>query len=214
MEMDGPLPQEASAPCWDFTDDFSKQKNPLEYNYLRNPHMEHYERDMKNACLVLTGTDVTLSDMDAPTIQMVRQREFCATAGVTVFPANVQKDGRLGLAAFYSNDYHYEIYYTEKDGSGRICLSRRIHDLEAVTAEHEVSEVSRKRSASPADHRGQRKLPFLLQLRCRSTLCLSGLWRYGRAVHGDYPDDDFYGRILWNVCRTGDRCIPGVQSNI
>ena len=99
MEMDGPLPQEASAQCWNFTDDFSKQENPLEYNYLRNPHMEHYERDTQNACLVLTGTDVTLSDMDAPTIQMVRQREFCATAEVTVSPANVQKDGRLGLAA-------------------------------------------------------------------------------------------------------------------
>ena len=63
---------------------------------------------------------------------------------MTVSPANVQKDGRLGLAAFYSNDYHYEIYYTEKDGSGQICLSRRIHDLEAVTAEHEVSEASEK----------------------------------------------------------------------
>lgn len=144
MEMDGPLPQEAFTPDWDFTDDFSKEESPLEYNYLRNPHMEHYDRDARNGCLVLTGTDVTLNHLDSPTIQMVRQREFCATAEVTVSPADVQKDGRLGLAAFYSNDYHYEIYYTEKDGSGRICLSRRIHDLEAVTAEHEVSEASEK----------------------------------------------------------------------
>ena len=75
---------------------------------------------------------------------MVRQREFCATTEVTVSPENVQKNGRLGLAAFYSNDYHYEIYYTEQDGSGRICLSRRIHDLEAVTAVHEIPEASEK----------------------------------------------------------------------
>ena len=60
------------------------------------------------------------------------------------------------LAAFYSNDYHHEIYYTEKEGSGRICLLRRIHDLEAVTAEHIVTETAEIRLRILADKESYR----------------------------------------------------------
>lgn len=141
MEMDGPLPQPSDNTYWDFFDDFSKEAGSLEYNYLRNPHMENYVRDTKKQCLTLTGTEVTLNELDTPTMLLVRQREFQADAKVTVTPLRLQNRARIGLAAYYSNDYHYEIYCTEKNGKYRVCLSRRIHDLEAVTAEHELSDT-------------------------------------------------------------------------
>lgn len=138
MEMNGPLPQPPHETCWNFQDDFSKKEISLEYNYLRNPHLEHYVRDTRNQCLTLTGTEVTLNELDTPTMLLVRQRDFRADARVTITTIRLQDNGRLGLTAYYSNDYHYEIYCTQRDKSTRICLSRRIHDLEAVTAEQEI----------------------------------------------------------------------------
>lgn len=139
MIMDGPLLGEVQEINLDFSDDFTEEKNSLEYNYLRNPHMENYKRDCKNGRLILTGTDITLSMVDAPTMQMVRQREFNCKTEAAVDIIALEEGGRIGLTAFYNQCYHYEVYVTKENGTYKVCLAKQIHDLQAVTAAREIN---------------------------------------------------------------------------
>lgn len=134
LEMEGPLPRPAGPVSLDFRDDFTGEESPLEYNYLRNPRMDHYFRDWRSGRLLLTGTGVTLSDQDSPTLQMVRQRGFDCVAEAEIGVKQLGQGGRIGLTAFYNHCYHYEIYLTRSAEAWQICLGKQIHDLAAVTA--------------------------------------------------------------------------------
>lgn len=134
MKMEGPLPRPPREIRLGFRDDFARKESPLEYNYLRNPRMDHYSRDWQKRRLVLTGTDITLSDQASPTLQMVRQREFDCVAEAEIEAERLPQGGRIGLTAFYNQCYHYEIYLTRTADAWQICVGKQIHDLAAVTA--------------------------------------------------------------------------------
>lgn len=145
MRMEGLLPGTPRKRSGGFCDDFSERKPPLEYNCLRNPQIENYCRDWQNRSLLLTGTEVTLSDQDSPTLLMVRQREFDCIAETEVEVRSLAQGGRIGLTAFYNQCYHYEIYVTRSQGIWQVCLGKQIHDLAAVTARAEPESTQRLR---------------------------------------------------------------------
>ena len=142
LEMDGPLPGVADSfkpICRDFVDDFSEKEFSLHYNFLRNPHMENYVRDIEKKELILKGTELTLNDVDSPTWLGVKQKEFDVDAEVNVrLKAETVSGSRAGLTAFYNDSYHYEIYLTEENGSFYVCLAKKIHDMFAVTASAQI----------------------------------------------------------------------------
>lgn len=143
LEMKGPLPGDEVLPVnRDFADDFTDAAFSLHYNWIRNPHMEHYVRDVEKKELILKGTSVTLNDMDTPTWIGIRQKEMQVLAEVSVSLTG-QEEGkkavpRAGLGAFYNQYYHYEIYLTHEEGQWKVCLSKHIHDMFAKTAEEKV----------------------------------------------------------------------------
>lgn len=139
LDMDGPLPSEACKTDWSFFDDFSSEEPSSQYNYIRNPVAENYQRLPKERVLRLTGTDMTLSHCASPTFLGVRQREFETITTVTLSADCKDNHQCAGLTAFYNQDYHYDILLTKQDGQDRICLRKQVHDILTITASHAIS---------------------------------------------------------------------------
>lgn len=143
-EMEGPLPAaEGSCPSpydRNFSDDFSKEEMPLRYNFLRMPQLENYRR--QDGTLVLHGTEKTINDIASPTWIGIRQPEFDVEADAVINSVDFSgDDAKAGITAYYSKDYHYDIFITDLDnGQVKIKTARHIHDLYAVTNEVFISE--------------------------------------------------------------------------
>ena len=77
---------------------------------------------------------MTLNESDSPTWIGVRQKDFDTEATVHLRPVSRTQGMRIGLTAYYNNDYHYDIYLTRELEQWKICLAKHIHDMFAVTA--------------------------------------------------------------------------------
>ena len=137
--MDGPLPGEPPQKVnRDFSDDFSGKTLSLHYNFLRNPHKADYQIKPEEKKLILKGTPVTLNEADSPTWIGVRQKGFETVSMVNVSLVDEIQGMRAGLSAYYNDSYHYEIYLTKEQDGYKVCLSKHIHDMFAVTASAEI----------------------------------------------------------------------------
>ncbi len=126
----------------DFYDDFSSEIMSLHYNYIRNPKNGRYIRDVKNKRLVLHGSDVTLNETASPVWIGVRQKAFEMEADVTVGLSEAAEGARAGLTAYYNENYHYEIYLTEKAGRMFVALAKKVHDIFVETDAVEIGDAS------------------------------------------------------------------------
>lgn len=91
--------------------------------------MSHYIYDSVNTRLTLKGTDISLNEPGkSPTILSFKQPEFTTTLKAVV---NIEKSNaaRAGIAAYYNNDYHYEIYAGCEHGEKYIGFYKHIHDM-------------------------------------------------------------------------------------
>lgn len=138
LEMEGPLPAKTEPVCRDFHDDFSGEVFSGHYNFLRNPKQENYVRNPEKKTLVLKGTEVTLNEADSPTWIGIRQKDFDTETTVRLRPVSRTQGMRIGLTAYYNNDYHYDIYLTRELEQWKVCLAKHIHDMFAVTACAEI----------------------------------------------------------------------------
>lgn len=138
LEMEGPLPGKAEPVCRDFREDFTGENFSVHYNFLRNPRRENYVRMPEEKKLLLKGTEITLNEQDSPTWIGVRQKGFDTVTTMCLRPAGRTEGMRIGLSAYYNNDYHYEIYLTRESGRWKICLAKHVHDIFAVTAQMET----------------------------------------------------------------------------
>lgn len=136
--MEGTLPGEIEETDWSFRDDFSREQLNLRYAFLRNPDSSCYQLDPKHRGLRLRGTELTLNDQDSPSFLGIRQWEFSVRAEVRFSVESLQEGGRIGITAFYNEDYHYEIYVTKKSGRYYICTAKKVHD---ILAESEGMEL-------------------------------------------------------------------------
>lgn len=141
IRMEGELPGEAVSPVnLDFYDPFIKKNLDIHYNYLRNPLMENYILQPSKSRLLLKGTEVTLNDTDSPTWLGIRQQGFRIEAVVEVVPVECRDGMRLGLAAFYNDSYHYEIYAAQRNGRLCVGMAKHIHDIFVETECREIEE--------------------------------------------------------------------------
>lgn len=129
--MEAPLPETPRQKPKAFTDDFTSPVLHPEWTFVRNPRPEAYETG--GGALVLRGNGAELSDYQ-PTFLGVRQTEFVQGAAVTVEAGLETVSAKAGLSAFYSMENHYDLYLMLENGKRYAVVSRRILDLEAVTA--------------------------------------------------------------------------------
>ncbi|WP_394922165.1 glycoside hydrolase family 43 protein [uncultured Robinsoniella sp.] len=153
LEMEGPLPGEATQPVnRNFYDNFSWESFYPQYNFLRNPMMKNYIRNTDKKELLLNGTNITLNDVGSPTWLGVRQKGFHTISTVNVSLTNAIQGMRAGLTAFYNDSYHYEIYLTRVLNTWKICLAKRIHDIFTVTSSVEIPKADNIILKMESDH--------------------------------------------------------------
>lgn len=114
--------------------DFHSAEPDKRLQFTRNPDMSHYNFNSSDGTLTLTGTDITLNEPGkSPTILSFKQPEFTTTLTACL---NIDKSdaGRAGVAAYYNNDYHYEIYIGNDENGKYIGFYKHIHDMGAELA--------------------------------------------------------------------------------
>lgn len=110
LEMDAPLPETPAPADHAICIDFHAQTLDNRLFFTRNPQLSNYLHDAQNGTLTLTGTDITINEPGAsPTILSFRQPQFTTTVTAQI-ALNQTTARRCGVAAYYNNDYHYEIY--------------------------------------------------------------------------------------------------------
>lgn len=82
---------------------FENTRWDIDWCYLRHPKMENYE--LSDGRAVLTGSNVTLDDVDSPTFIGLRQVDFSGSLQCRVKIAG----GEGGICIYMSENEHYEI---------------------------------------------------------------------------------------------------------
>ena len=133
FEMDGPLPGPAPIPVsLDFCDRFDKDRLDLRWSFVRNPVMENYV--LENGCLNLIGGKSDLSTVGGnPTMICARQEAFDMEM-VAQLEGEIGEGQRSGISAFYNSYYHYDIYVAKEQGAHKVCLRKRVCDIDVVVA--------------------------------------------------------------------------------
>ena len=133
FEMEGPLPGPAPTPVsHDFEDSFDKDKLDLRWSFVRNPIRECYRLE-KGRLNLIGGQDDLSTTGGHPTMIATRQQEFNIEA-VAQLEGEIQNGQRSGLTAFYNSDYHYDILITKDEGGHKVCLRKRVADIDVIVA--------------------------------------------------------------------------------
>ena len=137
FEMEGPLPGPTPVPTSvDFCDNFDGEALDLRWTFVRNPKRENYI--LQNGHLdLIAGADDLSTDLGAPTMICARQTEFDMRAIATI-QGEICKGQCSGISAFYNSFFHYDIFVTKQNGAHCVCLRKRVADIEAVVASHEI----------------------------------------------------------------------------
>ena len=116
---------------FDLFADFTKG-GPLSprWVYLRNPHEENYRFD---GGLALTAGEKSLDDLGSPTFTGLRQQHLfmAATTRMDCTPSEKQQ---AGLTVFHTNEQHYDLAVTRREGRRCAVLRRRVGDMAVESA--------------------------------------------------------------------------------
>lgn len=116
--------------------DFTKEPGlTCRWAYLRNPHTENYRFDNG---LILTAGESTLDDLGSPTFTGVRQQHLAVTVRTVVdcAPADGQQSG---LTVFHTNEHHYDLAITGREGKRCAVLRKRVGDMLTESAPVELT---------------------------------------------------------------------------
>lgn len=128
------LPAPARPVRTGFFTDFAEETLPLPFNWVRNPEMERYVLREKEGCFTIKGGEKGLSGgFHSPAFVGIRQKAFDTVTTVKL-TAGLKEGGRAGLAVYYNDTHHYEIYLTRAGENWRVELNKRLYDMELVAA--------------------------------------------------------------------------------
>ena len=104
----------------------SDMKEGIYRCFLRHPHMENY--DFSGEGIALSGTDITLDDVDSPTFVGIRQRDFDMelTADICV------SEGEGGVTVYSCENEHYEIAVRQKGECFEAALKLNIGGIKHI----------------------------------------------------------------------------------
>lgn len=127
QEMEGPE-QSAPQPSWYFTEDFTKETAlPSRWAYLRDYREANYR--LENG-LILTAGDDTLDGSGSPTFVGVRQRHLAMKAAAVLEFSPQSERVEAGLAIFHTNEHHYDLLITLREGKRAAILRRTSGDMQ------------------------------------------------------------------------------------
>jgi alpha-N-arabinofuranosidase len=135
--MEGPLPGPAPTPVsLDFEDHFDKDKLHLRWDFVRNPNRECYR--LENGRLnLISGQDDISTNCGNPTMIVARQQAFDMEV-MALLEGEIGYGQRSGITAFYNSDYHYDILITKDQDGHKICLRKRVADIDVTVASHPI----------------------------------------------------------------------------
>lgn len=137
LSMSGPLPKPAQPAKQLFSDDFGSPALNKCWTFLRNPVPGTCRLDLKPNCLSLTGFHKLSDPLCSPAFVGIRQEEYHMQAQTRI--AGELVPGQLaGMTAYYTNNYHYEIYLKRENNDYFIGVNRKIHDLEVEVFCHPI----------------------------------------------------------------------------
>jgi len=127
--MSAPLPQKPESVNHSVTVDFSDKTLCKQLFYTRNPEMKNYIHNSDEKTLALIGTDITINEPGAsPTIMSLKQQSFTTTFTAKLDSCRTNAK-RAGIAAYYNNDYHYDIYICSEENKKYIGFYKHLHDM-------------------------------------------------------------------------------------
>lgn len=130
LEMEGPLPAPEQPRRTRFYDNFSSESLFPDWTFIRSPQPGLWSLTEKPGTLCLHGDAPLSSESISPAFLGVRQEEHCISAS-THLSCPLQDGQRAGLAAYYTCNYHYEIYLKRCGSDYFVAVNRRVHDFEA-----------------------------------------------------------------------------------
>lgn len=100
-----------------------------EWNYLRNPDMSKYDYIKCPGRLRLIGSKAGLNDLDSPTFTGMRQQHFDMAASVWLEAESKSGEGGIGLTIFHTNEHHYDLMVTKREGKRCAVLRKQVGDM-------------------------------------------------------------------------------------
>lgn len=129
LTMSGPLPDAPQPREEVFYDGFDGNSLSPHWTFLRNPAQDCFSLTNADSCVLIRG-DYELSTPNCSSGFMgIRQEEYHMKAACTLI-GELEEGQKAGLCAYYTSNYHYEIYLCRRDSIYYIGVNRRIHDLE------------------------------------------------------------------------------------
>ena len=121
-----------SFPALPVRDDFNGRELALCWNYLRNPHNEHYSLTARPGWLKLGGTADTLDMAASPTFIGRRQQHMGFRASALLQFEPVEEGDEAGITAFYDNTHHYDLAVALQDGKKQLVFNKVVGDISIV----------------------------------------------------------------------------------
>jgi len=115
-------------------DDFDTPQLGLCWNLLRNPRPGSWSLAERPGWLTLHGSELTLSDVDAPAFVGRRQEHFTCNAACRLDFAPANDHDEAGLTVFMNDQHHYEVAVRRVGGQRCIIARRQIGSLRSVVA--------------------------------------------------------------------------------
>ena len=124
------LPEEAYEIRWEDPDSFYGSVLPKVWNYLRNPDLRQYSLTDRKGSLKLAGGDETLDELCSPAFVGRRQQHFCMRAEVWLDAAPQGPQARAGLTVYHTNEHHYDLAVSCREGKRCVILYKRVGDMQ------------------------------------------------------------------------------------
>jgi len=110
-------------------DTFEKENLAPYWSFLRNPVPENYK--LNKPGLSLTAGNHTLNDRGSPTFIGRRQQHFNVSAQTLMDFTPADEKEKAGITVFHTNEHHYDLLVTRKNGNRVALLRKRVGDIEA-----------------------------------------------------------------------------------
>ncbi len=148
---------------------FSNTVQSLDWCYLRHPVMENYT--MTKDELLLTGTSISLNDIDTPTFIGLRQKDFCL-----YLTCSIEIDGgEAGISFFMDENHHYDFAIRNEDDGFHAITRLCIGNLKTITEDHYLGKAPEMKAVIDSDSQQYR---FFIQSEDKKIPMGTGLTRY------------------------------------
>ena len=133
-------PGEISVRNNDFSheDNFLEDKLSLYWSFIRNPIRKNYSLTEKTGSLRMSAGEATLDDIASPTFLGLRQQHFNVVAETVLEP--IPEGVEAGITVFHTNDHHYDLIVTRREGRTVVFLRKHVCDMVTETDRVLLSE--------------------------------------------------------------------------